>query len=179
MPNIYLPDDVKHWEFSQTLTDLGGDPHTDFRLSIAWDGQHYFEVTDELYGTWSKSLPKGASPSEAVPTNTGTAEQKPAAAEDAGPKPDKGTAPTTHDASPAAADDDKQETDGKATSPAAADGNATEPPAQSEKDVAAAAEKDASTTEPASEPEAEAAEPAQSSGTKRKPSAARTTSRRG
>jgi hypothetical protein len=60
MPHIYPLQGQKHNDLTQELTTLGGTRQETFRLAFAWDGEHYFEVTEndegiELYEKWIAS----------------------------------------------------------------------------------------------------------------------------
>lgn len=57
MPHIYPLEGQKHFHLTKELTDLGGTRGYNFRLGIAWDGEHYFEVAEDedglkLYRQW-------------------------------------------------------------------------------------------------------------------------------
>lgn len=57
MSYIYPSGELKHFELKSELVALGGEDKETFRFAIAWDGEHYFELTEndaghELYDAW-------------------------------------------------------------------------------------------------------------------------------
>lgn len=57
MSYIYPLEGQRHFDVKAELTELGGKDKETFRLSFAWDGEHFFELTEndaghELFDKW-------------------------------------------------------------------------------------------------------------------------------
>lgn len=57
MPHIFPLQGQKHTDVTRELTNLGGARQETFRLAFAWDGTHFFELTENeegvaLYEKW-------------------------------------------------------------------------------------------------------------------------------
>lgn len=183
MSHIYPVEGQKHFELRQELTDLGGKEKETFRFAVAWDGEHFMEITDdtsgtELYEKWIElhggagdehGGSETATPDE--PSTDDSAETSDAVTDETlGNKLDSSQDETAQNPDRPAAEEDKRSTDE----------NTAEPPGQpSQEDEPAAAEApDASDTESDSDDfTADTEAEAKSSGTTRKRSAKNSTRR--